>query len=1252
MKIAKNTNHQHIKVDNDIPSFLFNLINEAYIQSEEYNKDLIEYNKERVKNGISKDQVNYGIFNYSNKNPELSEIVTRLNEDIKKQLKNKKKSFSFDSGILDDLYKLKIKDENNKKIKSENIKYMLLALVKQKFSRFKPDIEKMLYRDNKVSSSEKLSKKLILDFYKNDKFIEKLSNSLNHQKPNISINDDGLQFNESKKYITKMGFEYIKTDNNRKDEYLQEITNYFFNYGVEFKKISDKNKTEKIDRDYKYIVNTEKIKKVNKQIDKKCQKMHRTKCYAFIKIENEKNNNEITVDVYNEKKYWIHFIYDEAIKILKSKSNYVNSYEKLDRKIRGKLKNIITMQILDLGKIVEYTYNFDKKDENTNFLKNHSLTSMDYEFIKFSDEFKISVHQYLTLAIQSFLNIIETNDLTNDIPKAGDSINKNKKQLLAFWGGYNNFENENINILHLAQEINNCLYQLRNDFMHKNSKTKEITTEELDKLIRYEVVNYGRYLYDMYSSNNVFTYYKFEKIQKDIIDKCYNFNNSKDELQYALPSFSKICPRSQYMIGINEELSSCSYFLKKEVYNSYFRYSLENIQYFNKAIENLEKKYNDNQENNHIEAFKSFQEFIKVYCKDEKTISVIYKKVIMFFAETKGNKNIHIKLIFNQLVGMAFDDFINNFSYENNNTKTFNFINNPDITNKNQSLEEKSFNVKVTNISFNNDQIKLWYVFFKLCSPNALSKLHGVIESYESNVHKLNNKIKALNTIQNKLNSNSKTYQLFNTNYEFQPIIELNEFLKLYSGRLSSDYTNYYENKEQYRDTLCSFIDFQDMSVDEFQKIDKLTDENKPKTYIYADGDNPIIHRTIEHAKMYSIYNFLVSNFEKDKSYKVSKSEFDDYCKSEFQYEDESNITDSNKLSEYYKNKYEYIALRNKVLLYDISTMSNTIFELYGKLISYMYRYERDQMYFLLGFMYLLYINDDKIDKNINHKNITTVKNIFIYGKDLQDNDKDKDSKKSINSKFNIFFNTKKNKNIDEDNINLLRDNINILMYKSKFQNLKTNDKHNKFFTDSRNSIDHFVLFKNNSYLYDKIQSLNNDIENIKKQKLETELSKENKNELKKEIKSLENNIKRKETEIIIQNSSILEFYNIMVLIFAYDRKVKNSIIPSFQNILSRNFIDINLQENPDIYKNNNKNLYGKIFGKQTKSNKLSNIFDNYKQQYIINENEFDQNFKSRDMIVKNSKLKNDYSYNRYNREYNKQLYNMITYKKNDIDNK
>ena len=192
--------------------------------------------------------------------------------------------------------------------------------------------------------------------------------------------------------------------------------------------------------------------------------------------------------------------------------------------------------------------------------------------------------------------------------------------------------------------------------------------------------------------------------------------------------------------------------------------------------------------------------------------------------------------------------------------------------------------------------------------------------------------------------------------------------------------------------------------------------------------------------------------------------------------------------------KTQYMHLINKVQFTDIGKLSSLMIDLYSPMLSWLYMWERDCRYFLLG---IIKIKDIKKIENID--SFEYIKNVFTFGKG-------KDGGTTIVSQIENFI-----KNIPNKIHN--GKTLQKFILKQLFKIKEIEDFY--CIQKLRNSIEHYDYFKKRDANYYK---------NIKQE--------------------------------CLQNYSILDFYtNIAKKILCYNKKLQNNVVPKIVNILEKHKI-------------------------------------------------------------------------------------------------
>lgn len=98
-------------------------------------------------------------------------------------------------------------------------------------------------------------------------------------------------------------------------------------------------------------------------------------------------------------------------------------------------------------------------------------------------------------------------------------------------------------------------------------------------------------------------------------------------------------------------------------------------------------------------------------------------------------------------------------------------------------------------------------------------------------------------------------------------ILEVLEFVREVSGRVSNEYTDYYENEEEYAEFLYQYIDFRKREgKSAFESLKYFCQnilDSGTVVDLYADTENPKVLRNIELTRMYAGSNVKIPEYEK-----------------------------------------------------------------------------------------------------------------------------------------------------------------------------------------------------------------------------------------------------------------------------------------------------------------------------------------------------------------------------------------------------
>lgn len=200
-------------------------------------------------------------------------------------------------------------------------------------------------------------------------------------------------------------------------------------------------------------------------------------------------------------------------------------------------------------------------------------------------------------------------------------------------------------------------------------------------------------------------------------------------------------------------------------------------------------------------------------------------------------------------------------------------------------------------------------------------------------------------------------------------ILEVLEFVREVSGRVSNEYTDYYENEEEYAEFLYQYIDFRKREgKSAFESLKYFCQnilDSGTVVDLYADTENPKVLRNIELTRMYAGSNVKIPEYEK-----ITEDEIKMY----YQEKNSVALILSRGLCRNEKEQKKVIEFnwkKKRLTLNEITDVFSLVNDLLGKMISFSYLRERDQMYLLLGFYYMALCAENKSENHLGWKGET-----------------------------------------------------------------------------------------------------------------------------------------------------------------------------------------------------------------------------------------------------------------------------------------
>lgn len=690
-----------------------------------------------------------------------------------------------------------------------------------------------------------------------------------------------------------------------------------------------------------------------------------------------------------EKRYWIQYIkefveknYVYVDKALSSESccssaMMMNCWKEIIRYLCGKY--------MDIGKAVFHftnlTYQAEPK-ENIIYGKLqeqyvNGISSFDYEVIKAEETMQRDIANAVVSAAFAFSRAIVDEEKMNACQEKNkedilflkenilDSVMRDdvEKQLLRFFGGKSMvMQNEYFIGKELAKEFVDHFSTIRNkNFHYLDGKKKEYQHKYAAILWKNDERAYQQLARQRYYANNVGLFYKTEQI-RELVRKLYS---QKYITEAQIPAFRTVLKRQdlpEYMEKlkiflptntdqkIRGSFESTLYFLLKEIYYRDFIVGNEIARYFFEAVEENSVS-SQSEDKNTACAGRNFWEYVKPLKRKYEDNKISFGNICQYIMTEYNQQNTskqekEIYTYFKMLIALCIRNGFRNFIKSN-----YQFLFKPeysDLKGEPEYLDDISLNSGITEGNYE------WFIFAHFLHPVQLNHLVGDFKSYIQYREDILRRI--MFAEQKEYADQEKEVPLkVETAKE---ILEVLEFVREVSGRISNEHTDYYASKEEYAEFLYQYLDFskrEGKSAYESLKYfcrNILEDENTVD--LYADTENPKVIRNIELARMYAGSNVKIPGYKK-----ISADEIKHYYKekdviaeilSKGKCKDEKELT----------NVVKFGWLKKRLTLNEVTDIFSIINDMLGKLVSFSYLRERDQMYLLLGFYYMAICAENK----------------------------------------------------------------------------------------------------------------------------------------------------------------------------------------------------------------------------------------------------------------------------------------------------
>lgn len=624
------------------------------------------------------------------------------------------------------------------------------------------------------------------------------------------------------------------------------------------------------------------------------------------------------------------------------------------------------------------------------------ISSFDYEEIKAEENLQRDIAGAVAAAATNFSRSVldysknlEDNEDVLMIKELSGRVRKDaNKQLLRYFGGESScpvrLDQEDSMVL----EFQGMLAALRNENFHYTSgKKKELPRQWAEKLFAGDIEAYAKIVRDKYYTNNAAMFYSTAKIA-ELVEAFYG-KFTVGEAQ--VPAFRIVFKRNQladYITTMGNSgkkahekygviFENALYFLLKEVYYHGFITDAKVADYFYKAVEDyfgsqggcVSKDGNGNvryelkagidrrscrKQYPYYEASRSFLRYVDMLRGNNLSFGVLCQTIRAEYnrqnsGQSKPEETIfkHYKLLFERCMKEAFVSFVE---------ERYGFLNEP--SEGDGSSQEY---LKETRIGCLDDLNReeedekqaencMWFVLAHLISPRQLNNLAGDFKSYiqyRNDILKRAFYAGELDSDERKKRENEISEKLKRQ----KEILKVLELVRMVSGRISNEFSDYYEDKESYANYLKDYIDFERVQgTTIFQSLQLFCKNTLPggrMIDLYADEENPKVLRNVELARMYSGGDVGLPGHKK-----VTAEEIRGYYRQQGEVE-KILVGGLCKDKEEQRAVSRQKELRERITLHDVTGIWGIVDTLHAGLISLSYLRERDQMYLLMGFYYM-----------------------------------------------------------------------------------------------------------------------------------------------------------------------------------------------------------------------------------------------------------------------------------------------------------
>ncbi len=684
--------------------------------------------------------------------------------------------------------------------------------------------------------------------------------------------------------------------------------------------------------------------------------------------------------------FFIHHIENEVERVYRgAKPNdaYKRSLGYISERVWKGIINYLCIKYIAIGKAV-YNCGMSELGSNRENIVlgkidkafSDGISSFDYEIIKAQETLQRETSVYVSFAANHLgsatvnLNEENTDFLTLDKKRLGELAKDGMlRNILQFFGGKSawksfdfDIETENKEtVLKLLCDLKDILYAMRNENFHFSTTNINEGTWQKDlvgRMFAYDCMKAGEGQKNRFYSNNLPMFYDNEDLER-VLHVLYDHYS---EHASQVPAFNTVFVRKNFPEILkkqritlpssaedNIKFQNAVYYLYKEIYYNSFLSSSESLEYFLKAVKQLEWS-NQAEEN----AVKDFRRRIDEL-RNNYSLSQICQMIMTEYnqqnngsrkkktAKDEQNKPDifkHYKMLLYKGIGDAMLRFLNEKETD------FGFIKTPSFENVDNGVTLEAFlpnyetsrYTKLIERVQGDARLQKWYILGRMLNPRQVNRLAGSIRSF----------IQYSDDVRRRAKENGNKVHVSTESYPYATVLKVIDLCTRLSGLTSNTLYDYFDGREDYLSYLSKFVEYDPNNI----------------PGIYHDEENPILNRNIIMAKLYGAGDIIANAVER-----VNDKMINDLAsleKETLDYRSSGVCKNENEQ----KTLKKYQELKNRVELQEVAECSEIINELQGQLINWCYLRERDLMYFQLGFHYTCLKNSS--DKPTMYKKADT----------------------------------------------------------------------------------------------------------------------------------------------------------------------------------------------------------------------------------------------------------------------------------------